>query len=302
MPFTLAHPAAVLPLLRRPFVAAALVAGAVAPDLPYYLSSLGLARASAQDWYGVLLPNATQTHSLAGLVLNLPFALALVALYGMVRAPITALLPAGVRLPGREPTAGWRAKARHALWLILSAVIGIASHLVWDAVTVSRLLQNASTVVGAVAIGWYLWRHRRRMRSRDEGDARLSPALRWSVAALLVLTPLTAVAVGVPGDYHGFRSVEVVDFDRPVTVDLGDGRSETTYPATTVEAPFGTLVEGMVTGAAKRAGTAFAAVLLLYSAAWQIAAVSRRSTPRPDSAAVSRRPAQDGEATTPVER
>ena len=35
MPFTLAHPAAVLPLCRRPLVASALVAGAVAPDLLY---------------------------------------------------------------------------------------------------------------------------------------------------------------------------------------------------------------------------------------------------------------------------
>ncbi|MEV0803512.1 DUF4184 family protein [Kribbella sp. NPDC050281] len=35
MPFTLAHPAAVLPLVRRPLVASALVAGAVAPDLLY---------------------------------------------------------------------------------------------------------------------------------------------------------------------------------------------------------------------------------------------------------------------------
>jgi hypothetical protein len=35
MPFTLSHPAAVLLLCRPPFVASALVAGAVAPDLPY---------------------------------------------------------------------------------------------------------------------------------------------------------------------------------------------------------------------------------------------------------------------------
>ncbi|HEY3557859.1 MAG TPA: DUF4184 family protein, partial [Kribbella sp.] len=35
MPFTPAHPAAVLPLIRRPLVASALVAGAVAPDLLY---------------------------------------------------------------------------------------------------------------------------------------------------------------------------------------------------------------------------------------------------------------------------
>ncbi|MEV0893740.1 DUF4184 family protein [Promicromonospora sp. NPDC050262] len=36
MPFTLSHPAAVLPLLCHPFSAAAIGAGAVAPDLPYF--------------------------------------------------------------------------------------------------------------------------------------------------------------------------------------------------------------------------------------------------------------------------
>ena len=34
MPFTLSHPAAVLPFVRRPFSAAALVARAVVSDLP----------------------------------------------------------------------------------------------------------------------------------------------------------------------------------------------------------------------------------------------------------------------------
>ncbi|WP_285106658.1 DUF4184 family protein [Promicromonospora sp. MEB111] len=34
MPFTLSHPAAVLPLLRHPFSAAAIGAGAVVSDLP----------------------------------------------------------------------------------------------------------------------------------------------------------------------------------------------------------------------------------------------------------------------------
>ena len=37
MPFTPSHAAAVLPFLRTPLPASALVAGSVAPDLPYYL-------------------------------------------------------------------------------------------------------------------------------------------------------------------------------------------------------------------------------------------------------------------------
>ena len=37
MPFTASHAAAVLPLLRTPLPASALVIGSIAPDLPYYL-------------------------------------------------------------------------------------------------------------------------------------------------------------------------------------------------------------------------------------------------------------------------
>ncbi|WP_277682019.1 DUF4184 family protein, partial [Saccharomonospora azurea] len=48
----MSHPAAVLPLLRRPFVPAALVAGAVAPDLPYFLTTLGVSETGPHDWYG----------------------------------------------------------------------------------------------------------------------------------------------------------------------------------------------------------------------------------------------------------
>jgi hypothetical protein len=37
LPFTGSHPAAVLPLLRTPLPASALVIGSLTPDLPYYV-------------------------------------------------------------------------------------------------------------------------------------------------------------------------------------------------------------------------------------------------------------------------
>ena len=276
MPFTLSHPAVVLPLLRRPFVPAALVAGAMTPDLPYFLGILGVSSTSAQDWYGPLLPNATQTHSLWGLLVNLPFALGLVVVYRMLRAPITALLPAGFRIPAPERTTG----LLYTGWLLVSALIGIASHLVWDALTVSPLLQNGSTVVGLAAVSWYLWRRRGRLRSQDDTAARLRPALRWSVIALLVAIPVLGIAVNARDDYNAFRTVDEVDYNHPITVDRGNGNSETTYPTRTVQAPWSTLAEGMATGAAKRAGAGFVVTLLLYAAAWQIGAVARRRSAR----------------------
>src|SRR5690606_26266927 len=61
VPFTLSHPAAVLPFVRAPFVPAALVAGALAPDVPYFVR---LPR-SADAWYEPFV-NATTTHQPLG--------------------------------------------------------------------------------------------------------------------------------------------------------------------------------------------------------------------------------------------
>ncbi|MEU5343849.1 DUF4184 family protein [Streptomyces sp. NPDC020766] len=312
MPFTLSHPAAVLPLMRRPFVPAALVAGSVAPDVPYFLARLGVSETSPQDWYGPLL-NATETHSFdAGLLVGLPLALGLVAAYRLLRAPVTALLPSGLRLPEPERVPGLRAKARYTMWLLVSALIGIASHLAWDAfthgdgflvthvealrasalggLTVARLLQYVSTVFGLAVVGRHLWRRRDRLRTQADTAARLGPVMRWSVVALLVLSPVLGGAVHARADFGSYRQVTEVDYSRPTTVDLGDGASETTYPSRRVRAPWGTLAEGVLTGVATRAGAAFAVALLLYATAWQIGNAARRPALRTSSALSVRSP------------
>ncbi|NUP44592.1 MAG: DUF4184 family protein, partial [Streptomyces sp.] len=91
MPFTFSHPAAVLPLLpggrpRGPLVASALVAGSLAPDVPYFTESLvhGTFR------YGEF------THSLLG-VPTADVAIAALLAAGwhwLLREPLVALLPA----------------------------------------------------------------------------------------------------------------------------------------------------------------------------------------------------------------
>lgn len=281
----------------------------MAPDVPYFLAALGVSATSSQDWYGPLL-NATETHSFSGgLVVSLPFALGLVAAYRMLRAPITALLPSGLRLPEPERTTGLPAKVRSTMWLLLSALIGIASHLAWDSfthgdgflvthvqplrapvlggLTAARLLQYTSTAFGLAAVGRHLWRRRDRPRTHGGTDtvARLGTVMRWNVVALLVAVPVLGGSVNTRDDFDAYRYVTEVDYSRPTTVDLGGGVSETTYPSKRVQAPWGTLAEGVLTGAAKRAGASFAIALLLYSATWQIGAVSRRpataSSPAP---------------------
>ncbi|WP_020389798.1 DUF4184 family protein [Kribbella catacumbae] len=276
MPFTLAHPAAVLPLMRRPFVPAALVAGSMTPDVPYFLTAAGLTSTSAGDWYGPLL-NATHTHSLSGLPIALLYAVGLVTSYWMVRAPLTALLPPGLGLPEPErPTS----LPRYAVWLLLSALIGVATHVLWDAFTdtdllpMPRLLQYASTAFGLAAVSWFLWKRRAQLRSHQ---ATLGAFTRRLVIALLIAAPVLGGVALAPSDYDNYSTVTEVDYSHPITVDEGNGVTSTSYPTTTKPAPWSTVAEGVLTGAAKRAGASLAIALLLYAAAWQLTTASQRA-------------------------
>ncbi|MEV7924193.1 DUF4184 family protein [Kitasatospora sp. NPDC088264] len=264
MPFTLAHPAAVLPLLRRPFSRAALVAGAVAPDLPYFVVTTGLP-VSAQSWYEPFV-NATTSHSAPGAVtVALPYAL---ALWGLLRAgerPLASLLP----LPLPEPSAASRlraagALARRAGWIVLSALIGIATHLVWDAfthfdgfvvartpwlnstlvgsLTWARALQHASTIGGLAAIAVYVWPRRARFLATEGRTKPGSETRRPVLLAMALVTLVGAVA-------HAWRWLAGPEA-------VADGL------------PLSAVVEGVLSDAAKGAGAGLIGSLALYVLMW----------------------------------
>lgn len=130
MPFTVAHPAAVLPLLRltrgRGVVPAALVVGSMVPDLPYF-APVPLVR--------------SDTHALASVPgVDLLLGLVVYALWqGLLAPAAVALAPAAVR--GRLPAGcprplrdDVRSPAR-AVAVVLSLVAGTVTHLAWDALT-----------------------------------------------------------------------------------------------------------------------------------------------------------------------
>ncbi|MDJ0344476.1 DUF4184 family protein [Streptomyces sp. H10-C2] len=134
MPFTLSHAAAVLPGLRRdgsargPLVAAALVAGSFAPDMPYFAASV----ASGVFRYG------TVTHSAAGaLTVDPLIAAGLVGGWVVVRDPLLTLLPerwqgrAGALFGGRPRP--WPPSA--VGWFWVSATVGAVTHVGWDIFT-----------------------------------------------------------------------------------------------------------------------------------------------------------------------
>ncbi|SOB80267.1 DUF4184 family protein [Streptomyces sp. 1331.2] len=136
MPFTLSHPAAVLPLLRRagergPLVASALVAGSMAPDVPFFAESL------LPGVYG----HGGLTHRWWAVpTLDVVIAGALVAgWHGLLRGPLVALLPerwsgGAEALTVRRAGSGGGTGASVA-WFAASAAIGAATHVGWDAFT-----------------------------------------------------------------------------------------------------------------------------------------------------------------------
>ncbi|MEV6977774.1 DUF4184 family protein [Kitasatospora sp. NPDC093806] len=135
MPFTLSHPAAVLPLLRMagergPLVASALVAGSMAPDVPFFAESL---------LPGVYRHGGTTHRWWAVPTVDVAVAAALVAgWHGLVRGPLVALLPerwAGGAEALTVRRSGRGISGADVAWFAASAAIGAASHVGWDAFT-----------------------------------------------------------------------------------------------------------------------------------------------------------------------
>jgi hypothetical protein len=178
MPFTGAHPLAIAPLLYsrgriRALDATALVLGSMAPDFEYF------AHAQESGAFG---------HTLPGLVAwCLPVSLALaLAWHHVVKWPLVLASPHGIARRVAPRAAGrWRLRP---VAFGVSALIGAASHDVWDAFThadgfvvrrvpelrtpidvpilghtvVHRLLQHGCSVVGLAAVAIVVGRAIRR--------------------------------------------------------------------------------------------------------------------------------------------
>ncbi|WP_328998939.1 DUF4184 family protein [Kribbella sp. NBC_00709] len=227
MPFTLAHPAAVLPLARRPLVASALVAGAVAPDLLYVDPIYRLATQYISGNFTLTL-----THEFTSAVwLDPLLALLMLVVFNLVlKRPLIALAPAGfaARLPS---------SASPSLpWTVVSAIIGAVTHVVWDSFThgdgffvrhfpgvfraavtpawdVNRILQYVSTVGGCLVLAIWLYRWYRRTTPSDTPGDRVPSWLRYVVIAAVTLLAVTGAVVElarVDGDLSGETAIRLV--------------------------------------------------------------------------------------------
>ncbi|MEV0387826.1 DUF4184 family protein [Nonomuraea sp. NPDC050643] len=193
MPFTPGHVAAVIPLISSPRLRRfadpwALALGAMVPDLPIFLP---------------FLPDYADWHSWLGVVTIDPLAvLVLLPLFHLVlRDPLIALLPPA--LAGRA--ALLTPERLRLLPMATGAVIGAATHILWDSFTHStgpvewgawlavpvfgvirlfRLLQYVSSAIGLVVVVWWGWRGLSGMAAAPVPERlRSSPRLRWSVLA-----------------------------------------------------------------------------------------------------------------------
>lgn len=217
MPFTLSHPAAVLPFVRPAAhfrATSALVIGSMIPDLPYFVPWL-------RTPYG--------SHSLVGLVaFCVPLGLvAVIAFELALRRPLIFLLPGLLRdsIPRRAESG----TALHsAVGSILGLLLGAVTHILWDSLAdpngimfvhtpwarrnlitiggyrlyVYRLVEHCGTALGALAIAWAVrrWYLDQPVRTADVSSDSDGPFRFAALAAILVLPAAAGVYAGTRAD------------------------------------------------------------------------------------------------------
>ncbi len=217
MPWTLAHPAAVLPLRvcgARQGLFVALVVGSLSPDLGYSFRAFQM---------------AGQAHSLAGLfAVCLPVGLVTLGLVAALGPALAEVLWEPHRSALRGALTVRCRSLGEGLGLVAALLVGALTHVAWDSAThahgwvvaqapflqrhvatlagrevlVCNVLQHLSTVVGlAVLVPWYrAWLRRQPAPVADQ--PRWGLLLGLAAAAVVAATP-TALAVGrstMPGD------------------------------------------------------------------------------------------------------
>ena len=125
MPFTFCHPAIILPLTKsKKLSTSALIIGSTAPDFEYFLR-MDMVRSHSHDFWAIFY-------------FNLPLTLILYAIFQIiVKKPLINNTPNFLfyrfnKFLKDKPVLN---SFKHFKWIVLSAIIGIFSHLLWDSFT-----------------------------------------------------------------------------------------------------------------------------------------------------------------------
>ena len=210
MPFTLAHPLAAAPIWlcsKRRLHLPSLFVGSMIPDIEYFLT---------------LQPNRTIGHTLLGILIQgLPFSIVLLLIirYVLMR-PFLALLPRKLAQRFPTPRNYFPLQFLQLFNVVVSVVIGAASHLVWDDFThdggwvvphskllqsqlgsmpIYQLLQYGSGVIGVFALLLWLsiWLNQAKSCNRIET---LAP--RWRALTIICIALCTVVFTWVAVEIH----------------------------------------------------------------------------------------------------
>ena len=220
MPFTLAHPSAILPLTRKwPTALLPLTIGSMGPDIPYFLPT----RIAEH------LPN---THTLAGLLtVATPLALLLYGLLLAARPAVIEPLWGSPRAALDRHLKNRPTSLRAALAVLIATATGCAIHVLWDSFThgngwmvqrlpalqhvvfqlagmplaVFRLLQYLSSVIGLAVLVCWARRHLRLESMRHPTPPAWRPRVWLGLLLATALASAIAILSAAPryANFHG---------------------------------------------------------------------------------------------------
>ena len=209
MPFTLSHPVAAVPLkkyLGQYGGLSALFIGAMVPDFVYMLPQ--------EFVYHYRLTS----HSIMGLFkVCLPMGVLFFYLYHLLMAPaIVAVFPDILRRKLPEHLCQGQCPPMHnGHIIIVSLLIGAATHIIWDAFTHEnaipqyieflrtplmtldnwqimpfRVLQHLSTVLGLMLLLWWIWRWFYETETKESAVWQPTPIIRTITLLTLIFVPM----------------------------------------------------------------------------------------------------------------
>jgi hypothetical protein len=210
MPFTLAHPAAAIPL-RRYLPLSALVVGALSPDLEYPFR---------------LVVGSRFSHTLPGILyFCVPIGLIFLWIFHqLIKGPSVLLLPGFVRQrvePRVTQFSFW--PASRLLLITIAIAIGAITHVVWDSFThehgwfveswpalqaslmasrklqIFKLLQYGTSILGLLWLSYCFYSWLLNQRNDEPQQRRSLPerVRRRIVAAIVLLTCAVAICAGL---------------------------------------------------------------------------------------------------------